>query len=193
MIEHVFEPLATCVAPSGSGVSCGLPSIGAPVPLCAGHVDAVSEWIETETGRTDLLPAPCRVCGSRLGARYPSGWVCAVCEWRVGEVLDGELPPPRIDVVYYIRFDGRIKIGTTANPRQRLQRLWHDDVLAFERGDRLVERRRHEQFAALRQGRSEWFSPAPPLDRHIAGIAAGVDDPWARYTRWVSEALALRG
>ncbi|PPG99701.1 ATPase, partial [Rathayibacter sp. AY1H3] len=33
------------------------------------------------------------------------------------------MPPPRVDVVYYIRFGERIKIGTSGNPRQRLHRL----------------------------------------------------------------------
>jgi hypothetical protein len=193
MIEHMFESPATCVAASSRGASCGPPVADAPVPLCPAHLGVVADWLDADAGRSDILPEPCRACGGRLGVRYPAGWVCAVCEWRVGEVLDGELPPPRVDVVYYIRFGDRIKIGTSANPRQRLARLWHDDVLAFERGDRLVERRRHEQFAALRQGTSEWFSPAPVLDRHIAELAAGVDDPWARYARWMSEAVALRG
>lgn len=193
MIEHMFESDVTCIAADSTDGPCARPATGAPVPLCAAHLGALADWLDAETGRTDLLPEPCRACGARLGARYPSGWLCAVCEWRVGEVLDGELPPTRVDVVYYIRFDDRVKIGTSANPRQRLARLWHDDVLAFERGDRLVERRRHEQFSALRQGSSEWFSPGPALDHHIADLSAGVDDPWARYARWVSEAVALRG
>ncbi|WP_216698780.1 GIY-YIG nuclease family protein, partial [Arthrobacter sp. H41] len=110
--------------------------------------------------------------------RYPSAWVCAACEWRVGDVLDEGLPSPRVDVVYYIRFRNRIKIGTTANPRQRLARLWHDEVLAFEKGDRLVEHRRHLEFAAWRLDRSEWFLSAPTLEQHIDRLAAGVDDPW---------------
>ncbi|AUZ87699.1 ATPase, partial [Arthrobacter agilis] len=87
----------------------------------------------------------------------------------------------------------RIKIGTTANPRQRLARIWHDEVLAFERGDRLVEHRRHEQFAAWRLGRSEWFAGAPEIEEHVGRLAAGVTDPWARYARWLGEAAALRG
>jgi hypothetical protein len=194
MIEHMFESSSTtCIAPDDAGAVCGRSATDAPVPLCSSHIGVLADWVDGELGRTDLLPTPCRVCGSRLGVKYPSGWLCGVCEWRVGEFLDGELPPPRVDVVYYIRFGERIKIGTTANPRQRLARLWHDDVLAFERGDRLVERRRHEQFATLRQGRSEWFSPDSALDRHIAGLAEGVGDPWARYARWVSDAVALRG
>ncbi len=63
---------------------------------------AASDGRHRAYGVTDALPSPCRLCGSRLGVRYPSGWLCAVCEWRHGEVVDGELPPPRVDVVYYL-------------------------------------------------------------------------------------------
>lgn len=191
----MFEPtaIARCPVRDDDGASCSRTPGGAPFGLCHVHAAVVLEWGEAEMGREDLLLSPCIVCGSRTGVKRPSGWTCAVCEWRVGEVVDGELPPPRVDVVYYIRFDDRIKIGTTANPRQRLQRLWHEGVLAFERGDRLVERRRHEQFASDRLGRSEWFSPSAALEHHIAELAAGVEDPWLRHARWVSEAIAVRG
>ncbi|MDN4610811.1 GIY-YIG nuclease family protein [Arthrobacter burdickii] len=182
-----------CVLPGDDGRPCGRPSGGTPFALCPAHVELVVEWAGTEWGTTDLLPVPCRACGSRLGVRYPSGWACAACEWRVGDVLDDGLPPPRVDVVYYIRFQDRVKIETTANPRRRLARIWHDEVLAFERGDRLVEHRRHEQFAAWRLDRSEWFKLAPEVEDHIGRLAAGVDDPWARYARWLGEAAALHG
>jgi hypothetical protein len=170
---------------------------GSPVPLCERHLALVTEWAAARSdpvdGTTDLLPAPCGACGSRLGVHWPTGWLCAVCEWRQGDAPDDGLAPPRVDVVYYIRFDDRIKIGTTANPRQRLGRLWHHEVLAFERGDRTVERRRHEQFGAWRFGRTEWFEVNEPLAAHIASLAAGTDDPWGRHARWRSEAIALRG
>lgn len=195
-IDDVFDSPRgdrRCVLPDGNGRQCGRACGDSPFALCPAHVALVVEWAEAGTGTTDLLPAPCRACGSRLGVRYPSGWSCAACEWRVGDVLDDGLPPPRVDVVYYIRFQDRIKIGTTANPRQRLSRIWHDEVLAFERGDRLVEHRRHEQFAAWRLDRSEWFTRAPELEEHVARLAAGVDDPWARYARWLGEAAAVRG
>lgn len=133
------------------------------------------------------------MCGSRLGVHYASGWLCAVCEWRHGETVDGELPPPRVDVVYYLRFRDRVKIGTTANPRQRFGAIWHDEVLAFERGDRALEQRRHAQFAEYRFAGSEWFTLSPALSEHIAVLAAGVDDPWQLHARWVSEAIARRG
>lgn len=162
----------------------------APIPLCEWHLAAVSEWEQRRHGVTDTLPSPCPVCGSRLGVRYAAGWLCAVCEWRYGELRDDDLPPPRVDVVYYLRYDDRIKIGTTANPRQRLSAIWHDELLAFERGDRTVERRRHEQFAADRFPGTEWFRRSPALIAHISALAEGTPDPWLLHARWLSEAIA---
>ncbi len=146
-----------------------------------------------EVGVTDLAPSPCRACGCRVGVRYPSGWVCADCEWRAGEAPDAELTPVRVEVVYYVRYREQVKIGTSANPRQRLAVIPHDEVLAFEPGGRRVEQRRHAQFAEHRFAGTEWFARHPALDEHVAALALGVDDPWAEYDRWVSRRDAARG
>jgi hypothetical protein len=164
----------------------------APIPLCEHCLAVAADWAQRADGVTDVLPSPCRLCGSRLGVRWPSGWVCAVCEWRHGELPDAELPPPRVDVVYYLRYADRVKIGTTANPRQRFAAIMHDELLAFERGDRVQERVRHEQFSAERFGGTEWFALSPALRAHIDSVAGG-RDPWNVHSRWVSEAVALRG
>ncbi|ROQ37147.1 T5orf172 domain-containing protein [Frondihabitans sp. PhB188] len=182
-----------CAATTTATAPCpDLAAPGAPVPLCTAHLALTAEWVGREFGAPDALPSACPACGARLGLRFPTGWLCAVCEWRYGDLPDGELPPPRVDVVYYIRFGDRIKIGTTANPRQRMARLWHEQLLAFEPGDRRVEAARHEQFAALRYDRTEWFATGPELERHVAEVGAGHPDPWALHARWVSEALARR-
>lgn len=139
----------------------------------------------------DALESPCRVCGSLSGERLSSGWACSVCGWRVGEFIDPDLPLPRIDVVYYLRRDGSVKIGTTFNPRQRFAVLRHDEVLAFELGDRAVERQRHADFSADRLGTSEWFELTPRLRAHIGALAGG-RDPWQVHARWLAEALARR-
>lgn len=138
------------------------------------------------------LESPCRVCRSRSGVRTASGWVCAVCGWRVGEYIDPDLPLPRIHVVYYLRLDERVKIGTTFNPRQRFAALRHEELLAFESGDRTVEQARHAEFADDRLGTSEWFALTPRLRAHIAAIADG-QDPWHVHARWLADALAARG
>jgi hypothetical protein len=143
------------------------------------------------------LESPCRVCGSPSGARTASGLVCAVCGWRVGEYIDPGLPLPRVDVVYYLRFGDRVKIGTTSNPRQRFAALASgvagtEEVLAFELGDRVLERARHSEFADDRLGTSEWFALSPRLAAHIAVLADG-RDPWHVHARWLADALAARG
>ncbi|GGF35750.1 GIY-YIG nuclease family protein [Subtercola lobariae] len=153
---------------------------------------AAYDFVARDVGVTDVLPTPCPACGSRLGVRYPSGWLCAVCEWKLGDAPDGELTAPRVDVVYYVRSANTIKIGTSANPRGRLAQLHFDELLAFERGDRLLERRRHKQFASHRIAGSEWFTANEALEQHVSALRAGVDDPWGLYHRWVSEAIALR-
>ncbi|BDZ45205.1 GIY-YIG nuclease family protein [Naasia aerilata] len=182
-------------APDDPGCSirdCARPvAPDAPLELCELHLSVAGDWALRSEGVADLLPTPCRACGSRVGVRYPSGWLCGICEWRLGEVLDHELPRPRVDVVYYLRYADRVKIGTTGNPRQRFGRIWHDELLAFERGGRALEQRRHGEFAADRVG-GEWFRLSPEVVRHVDLVAAGVHDPWELYARWVSEATALQ-
>jgi hypothetical protein len=166
---------------------------GADMNLCLRHHLAAYDWVTRDVGVTDILPSPCLACGSRLGVRYPSGWLCAVCEWKVGELPDGIVASARLDVVYYLRADDRIKIGTSANPRTRLAQLSFDELLAFERGTRTLEQRRHAQFAEHRFGRGEWFNAHPELLAHIDALRAGVDDPWNSYSLWVSQHLASHG
>ncbi|MEL4318380.1 GIY-YIG nuclease family protein [Leifsonia sp. YIM 134122] len=175
----------------GSNCSSIVPA-DAELNLCDQHLLAAADIAAREVGVTDLLPSPCLACGSRLGVHYPSGWLCAVCEWRHGEFPDGELAPPRLDVVYYIRFGGLIKIGTSANPRRRIASLPHDEVLAFERGDRRLEQRRHAQFASQQVNGGEWFHAHEALLRHIEVVRGGID-PWDAHARWLSSLLALRG
>lgn len=180
---------------TGCGIAgCAQPvESDSPLNLCSGHLLTAYDWVARDVGVTDLLPSPCLACGSRVGIHYPSGWICATCEWRVGEVPDGELELARVDVVYYLRFGDRIKIGTSSNPRSRLAQLRYDELLAFEPGNRAVEQRRHAQFAEYRYPGSEWFRSHRELDAHIRVLAAGVDDPWDLHRRWLSERLASRG
>lgn len=120
--------------------------------------------------------------------RRDDRWHCVVCGWRVGDVPDPDLPPPRVDVVYYLRWADRIKIGTTHRPRQRLAAIMHEELLAFEPGARDVEQRRHREFADLREG-GEWFTAAPPLLAHIATLGGEPPvPPWHAYARWVAQA-----
>ncbi|MCP2030374.1 hypothetical protein L1277_000438 [Okibacterium sp. HSC-33S16] len=188
------SPAKTCSIEDTRGGRCGLPAEAqAPLSVCSHHLALASQWADREYGVTDALESPCIACGSRLGVRYPSGWLCAVCEWKVGDFPDAEVISARVDVVYYLRFDDRIKIGTSSNPRSRLGNIVHDELLGFELGGRQLERRRHTQFASHRLHSSEWFAVHDALLRHIGVVTAGVDDPWLLYKRWVSEKIALQG
>jgi hypothetical protein len=74
------------------------------------------------------------------------------------------------DVVYYILFGNRVKIGMSASLRSRLDSLPRGvKVLATEPGGRAVERERHDQFAGCRVG-GEWFRATPALLHHIATL-----------------------
>ena len=55
----------------------------------------------------------------------------------------------------------------------------------------VLEQRRHTQFAAHRFPGTEWFAVHHALLEHIAELAAGVDDPWREYERWVLRRTAL--
>jgi hypothetical protein len=182
----------TCEIVDEGGSRCGAAVADSPLRLCRRHLLEAHDWVVRDIGLTDLLPSPCRSCGSRLGVSYPSGWLCAICEWRVGDIPSDDLQMPRVDVVYYLRFGNRIKIGTSGNPRQRLGAILHDELLAFEPGNRMVEHKRHAQFADHRQGQSEWFDAHDALTEHIRQVNLGVTDPWAQYALWMSQAIALR-
>ena len=139
------------------------------------------------TVMTTSLPSPCALCGHRDAVRVATALMCAWCGWRYGDSPDTDLPRPVIEVVYYIRYDRRVKIGTSRRPRQRLASIRHDELLAFEPGGRAVEQSRHREFADIREG-GEWFTLTPSLAAHIDGLRT-LDDPWQLYARWVAAAL----
>ncbi|SDQ51819.1 T5orf172 domain-containing protein [Microbacterium sp. cf332] len=137
------------------------------------------------------MPFACRVCGGRSGtadAAGPGHWICTRCGWRLGDAFDSDLPRPVVAVVYYLRFGGRVKIGTSEQPRRRLAAIRHDEVLAFERGGRALEQQRHREFAAIREG-GEWFTLDEALRAHIDALRAAASDPWLAYDRWLGEAF----
>jgi len=148
--------------------------------------DSTSDAAASVTGMPRALPQPCLLCGAHEGVRRTGRWHCAVCDWRVGDAPDPDLPPPRVDVVYYLRWRERIKIGTSRQPRQRLAAILHEELLAFEPGDRSLEQQRHREFADLREG-GEWFRADPRLTDHIVALRGGIR-PWDAYARWVADA-----
>lgn len=76
------------------------------------------------------------------------------------------------NVVYYIQFCCRVKIGFSTNVKQRMTDLPCDELLAVEPGDVELERRRHEEFDAYRLT-GEWFRYGPRLKIHVAQLGVG--------------------
>ena len=94
--------------------------------------------VPPSTGRPSV--ERCALCGADAVPTAPGDQPareCAVCGWVVGDVPDAELPRPRVDVVYYLRWHDRIKIGTSSQPRRRVAAIRHEELLAFEPGDRV--------------------------------------------------------
>lgn len=142
-------------------------------------------WMRTVSDVWEAVP--CVLCGGRTASGGAGHRECVVCGWIVGDSPDDDVERPRVEVVYYLRWDQRIKIGTSSRPRQRLAAIWHHELLAFERGGRALERERHRQFADLREG-GEWFRADAVLLDHIAEVA-GEAPPWDRFARWTADAL----
>jgi len=160
-MEEEDDLLPPCVIPFGPKVLCGTPSVpDAPFPICVRHTLELYEYVN-ETARSSRLPGVSDQDYVRL-----------------------DLPRPVYkrdqSVVYYIQeHDGYIKIGFSADLRQRLAnlRLSHKEVLATEPGGRELEKMRHEEFAHLRIGRWEKFAAADELRSHIAMIRSHFGEP----------------
>lgn len=74
-----------------------------------------------------------------------------------------------VELVYYILFAGRVKIGTTRSLITRLYDIPCDELLAVEPGGCDMELVRHEQFAD-RRVIGEWFQDCPELRAHVADL-----------------------
>lgn len=100
-----------------------------------------------------------------------------------------DLTRPRTDVVYYIRFGDRIKIGTSTNLPNRLGSLPYDELLAIEPGNVEREHSRHAQFRAHRVvGQQEWFHVTPEILGHASALREKYGPPMAAWRSWSKRA-----
>jgi hypothetical protein len=101
---------------------------------------------------------------------------------REGQITAAMLELRGINVVYYVRDGGLVKIGTTRDLANRMRklRLPLTCLLALEPGDIELERLRHAEFSAVRATRDEapnareWYIPAPELLDHINVLRRGM-------------------
>lgn len=152
--------------------------------LCAEHIEAAFELYRRTAEIAPLSnSSPCPLCDSVM---YPgvTGAMCGRCKYTTGDFtgrivvsydeVEAQQNQRRgaiksSNVVYYIRFADRIKIGTTGDIRGRMTALPHDELLATEPGDRHLEAVRHNEFKHLRLT-GEWFRAAPDLLEHVASL-----------------------
>lgn len=80
-------------------------------------------------------------------------------------------------VVYYMRMDRLVKIGTTKAIYQRVAQIMPQGVVAVELGDRELERLRHTQFIA-QHSHGEWFWLNDEIWTHIVKLR---DDAMATF------------
>lgn len=164
-----------------------------PLNLCSEHLKEAARWYNRndESVRPRVL---CQTCGEREGLAGTSGYRCTYCGYQSpdfegttrvtpaeAELLWPSSPEPRaVNVVYYLRFGDRIKIGTSSDFRRRVVCIPNDEVLALERGSLELERHRQAQFSTHRVT-GEWFTAAPDLLEHAAALAH--PQGWAKQLR----------
>jgi hypothetical protein len=92
-----------------------------------------------------------------------------------------------VQIVYYMRMDRLVKIGTTTNLRQRVGQIMPQGVMAVETGDHYVERRRHGQFWAD-HSHGEWYWLREPLWAHIAEVRTAFEANAGKTTeQWLAD------
>lgn len=116
----------------------------------------IAEW------GIDLTPEQRRIIDTRAAEDFEQRDVKVRQIVAVDEPAAGEM-------VYYMRFGDRVKIGYTTNLTSRLKAVPNDELLATEPGTRAVEAARHRQFRELRLT-GEWFDHVEPLIGHIEGL-----------------------
>lgn len=94
-----------------------------------------------------------------------------------------------VPIVYYMRMDRLVKIGTTMNIAQRIASIMPQGVIALEFGGRTLERERHRQFVEHHSHR-EWYWLRESIVQHVVAVRESFAEVAYLSTE---EWLALRG
>jgi hypothetical protein len=190
-----------CPITPDDGMDCQkAPGADTPSSMCDDHFAEVAHAYHSP--EQVAKPGWCEHCNSMAlwAFRYTGRGFCGNCGMSstpqaAPQVLtrdtgtstpnDLSRPGAHPEIVYYIRFGDRIKIGTTSNLRQRMLSVYHDEILAVEQGGRPEEAARHRQFARLMvASQREWFHLAPELVAHINALRQVNGPPKEATKRW---------
>lgn len=120
-----------------------------------GFFPALVEMLNLRTYGITITPELAKRVGERFAEMFPR------------KFTDPEFVAKAGEVVYYMRIGNRVKIGTTANLKQRLADINPEELMAVEPGSVRLERMRHREFGHLRT-HGEWFRYRGMLVEHIA-------------------------
>lgn len=148
---------------------------GAPLNMCMKHIMIAGEWWRQAK---PLINGTAMLRNRGLEDFFNLDDVFSRRDVGYSKTPTEKAPP----VVYYLIHGNRIKIGTSRTWRTRVRIHPHDRVLAIEPGGMQVERQRHQQFAALRVGMSEWFNEGDQLWDHILDV----NDAHPEYEREIN-------
>ena len=113
-----------------------------------------------------------------------------IAEWEPGTIAYDPIAHPEPSAVYYAAFGNRIKIGTSADPWNRMAGVPHDQLIAVEPGDRTTEGERHRQFGAFLASGREWFRDCPEIRAHASALREQYGDPESDRDRCVTTMTA---
>ncbi len=165
----------------------------APINLCGPHFEQAFDWYRLNVYNPPIELVECELCGEVAGQPADSGYRCGHCGHKSADFAGARpenhdrpiasrqvIVEPKLELVYYLGFGDRIKIGTTTNLHGRIAQIPHDDVLAIEVGGYRLEHQRHAEFSEHRLT-GEWFAAAPGLLEHIERLKH--PGGWAKHLR----------
>jgi hypothetical protein len=146
-----------CSVTAKFGHACPNPSLpDAPFPICLKHASRVLRYLNSFLTEED---GPALTAARDMEQEAPH--------------IPPILPEDGVSIVYYLRVGKYIKIGQTINPGQRIRVYPPDsELLAYELGDRTLEKLRIKQFRRSLRSGFEWFAPTDDLLKHIDHIRA---------------------
>lgn len=170
-----------CPIPLEEDGDCwGAPHPTAPFGMCGDHWRVAHNHVKADLGDS----ARCYGCGLLTVIRgecinpqheeLTAGRKRAAADAETREAKRKQHP----EVVYYLEWAGRVKIGTSTNLASRLNSIYHDQLLAAEPGSYKLERDRHQTFTTDRiDGQKEWFNKSDQLTEHIARVRVQHGNP----------------
>ncbi|MFD5631604.1 GIY-YIG nuclease family protein [Streptomyces sp. NPDC127072] len=156
------DPTSPCVGVE-EGIACvATATITEPAPLCPRHQMQVAAAIVPAL-LASALEKP------RVAERPEVRDAATVRVVLTAQATDLDLSGGHDDRVYFIRNGDRVKIGYTANLRNRLSSfgLRVDAVTLLLTGGKRLERALHRYFAQYRIPDTEWFHYVPEIDSYI--------------------------